>query len=609
MLLVEGCKKMTYSKQSLKHQFDNLYTMPIPSTRTGLFYNTFSYPTKISPETIAIYIAMHTKPGDTVLDVFGGSGSTGIAALMCEHPTKSMIELARERSLQVTWGARNAIIYELGRYGAFASSVMATPPDKNEFSLAVKHLLEETESELTNIYSVTDSNGKPGVIRHIIYSDILLCNQCKSEFTYYHGMVRQNPLSIDGDGICTQCGFSDKSTNFQFVTQVVNDNILGTQVCRRKRIPVRIYGQTGIEKWVRDANEADLIQFEHRESQNYPSHCKQKKLYWGELYRSGYHYGVTHLHHFYTKRNYQVMHNLWNRTKSYPDKIRNAIQLLLLSYNASHATLMTRVVVKKNTKDFVLTGAQSGVLYISSMPVEKNIITGIKRKLRYFEDAFSYLNKCTGHIEINNSSSHCISQKNDSIDYVFTDPPFGDFIPYAEVNQINELWIGEPTNREDEIIISRSQNKTERQYQEMLTRVFCEVNRVLKDGANATVVFHSSKASVWNALCYAYTNAGLGVTATASLQKSQTSFKQTVSEGSVQGDPMILLSKGSTAKSSSSSELVLDEVIDNEVAYNNLNQREMYSSYIGKCLRRGITIEYDAKTAYDYMAIRTGANT
>ena len=47
-------------------EIDILYNNPLPSSRTGLFYNTFSYPTKISPETVAIYIAMHTEPGDTV---------------------------------------------------------------------------------------------------------------------------------------------------------------------------------------------------------------------------------------------------------------------------------------------------------------------------------------------------------------------------------------------------------------------------------------------------------------------------------------------------------------------------------------------------------------
>ena len=59
---------------------DILYSTPFPSTRSGALFNAFSYPTKISPEAEAIFIACHTKVGDTVLDPFGGSGTTGIAA-------------------------------------------------------------------------------------------------------------------------------------------------------------------------------------------------------------------------------------------------------------------------------------------------------------------------------------------------------------------------------------------------------------------------------------------------------------------------------------------------------------------------------------------------
>lgn len=67
---------------------EKLFSKPLPSTRGGSFYNTFPYPTKISPEAIAVYIASATNPDDTVLDAFAGSGSTGIAALLAEHPTE-----------------------------------------------------------------------------------------------------------------------------------------------------------------------------------------------------------------------------------------------------------------------------------------------------------------------------------------------------------------------------------------------------------------------------------------------------------------------------------------------------------------------------------------
>ncbi len=597
-------KHYTFNK-SEEQPWAKLYSIALPATRTGLFYNTFAYPTKISPESIAIYIAAHTKPGDMVLDVFGGSGSTGIAALMCEHPTEYMKELANKFGLQPEWGARNAILYEIGKYGAFASQVMANPPEKELFTKAVKKLLNSMEDELPGIYGTMDEAGNPSIIRHIIYSDLVLCPHCGKEFTYYTGMVRVDPLRIDGDGICPSCGHKCKSADFSNITEEVYDNLIDKLITRRKRVPVRIYGQTGQNKWVREANDNDIHQFEAMEALEYPCQYEAKEIVWGELYRSGYHRGITHLHHFYTKRNFLVMSKLWEKAKEFEPKVRDAIRLLLLSYNASHATLMTRVVVKKNSKDFVLTSAQSGVLYISSLPVEKNILTGIRRKLKSFEDAFAYLNHCSGHIHVVNRSSQHLTQPDKSVDYMFTDPPFGDFIPYAEVNQINELWLGETTNREEEIIISQSQKKDVPCYQKMMTDVFCEMKRVLKDNALATVVFHSSKAAVWNALCSAYSDAGFSVDATTSLDKCQASFKQVVSEGSVQGDPLFLLSKGKRTHSSSHSQAILDEVIENDDSDTTRSERQIYAKYIGKCLKLGIAVDYDAKTAYDYIARKT----
>lgn len=581
--------------------WEKLYNMDLPSTRGGLFYDTFAYPTKIAPESIAIYIATHTKPGDTVLDVFGGSGSTGIAALMCEHPTETMKMIANKYNLQPEWGPRNAIVYEIGKYGAFALHVMANPPEQKSFTSAVTKLVNTIDDEFS-IYNTKDSEGNLGVIRHIIFSDIVLCTKCGNEFSYYEGMVRYAPLRIDGNGICPYCGNKCKTSDFPYVTEEIFDTLIQKFITRRKRVPVKVYGQTGHEKWVREANDADIEQLRTIEAYEYPCRYEAQKIVWGELHRSGYHTGISHLHHFYTKRNFLVMYYLWERADEYEPKVRDAIRLLLLSYNASHATLMTRVVVKKNSKDFVLTSAQSGVLYVSSLPVEKNIIVGVRRKLHSFESAFTYLNRCIGQINVFNSSSQRLSQPDKSVDYIFTDPPFGDFIPYAEVNQINELWLQETTNRADEIIISRSQKKDVNCYQKMMTDVFYEMKRVLKDNAFATVVFHSSKATVWNALCKAYSAAGFCVEATASIDKHQASFKQVVSEGSVQGDPLILLSTGQVRNSSSNSQEILDEIISREESATIKGKRKIYAKYIRKCLQLGIAVDFDAKTAYDYIA-------
>ena len=324
-----------------------------------------------------------------------------------------------------------------------------------------------------------------------------------------------------------------------------------------------------------------------------------KEIKWGELHRNGYHFGISYLHQFYTSRNYLIMRKLWDDTEAYNTKVKNALRLLLLSYNASHCTLMTRVVAKKNAKDFVLTGAQSGVLYISKLPVEKNIILGLERKSKPFYEAYQLLEKCGGDFIIKNKSSELLDEEDNTIDFVFTDPPFGDFIPYAEVNQINELWLEKPTEREKEIIISASQNKGIRDYQMMLSNVFSEIKRVLKDSSYAAVVFHAAKAQIWSAFEDSVSHSGLNIELTNILDKKQSSFKQVVSEASVQGDPLLLLSKqGEKTSEFEDEENIMERIILSMSEGNIFDERRAYSLYVNECLRKNIHVTYDAKDAY-----------
>ena len=58
-----------------------------------------------------------------------------------------------------------------------------------------------------------------------------------------------------------------------------------------------------------------------------------------------------------------------------------------------------------------------------------------------------------------NGSSTSLHLEDGSVQYVFTDPPFGDYIPYAEINQLNEVWLGQLTDRDAEIIVSNAGGK------------------------------------------------------------------------------------------------------------------------------------------------------
>jgi hypothetical protein len=117
-----------------------LYEKPVRATRGGALYNAFSYPTKISPETAALFIASHTQPGAVVFDGFAGSGSTGLGVLLAANPPELLKQLARKLGMPVTWGPRRAVLYEIGVLGSLIGRVLSAPPDPNEFRRAATEL-------------------------------------------------------------------------------------------------------------------------------------------------------------------------------------------------------------------------------------------------------------------------------------------------------------------------------------------------------------------------------------------------------------------------------------------------------------------------------------
>ena len=575
----------------------SLYARPMPSARTGALFNAFSYPTKIDPEAIAVFVAAHTNPGETVLDPFGGSGTTGIAARLCEHPTARMRALADHMGIAPTWGPRNAIIYELSPLGALIGRVLTTPPNPAAFAKRGVELLEEADADLRWMYEAEDPTDRAGTIRHTIWSEVLRTPCCGAEITFWDACVRHDPLRLVADFQCPLCA--------SVVRANVCDRVL-TEARTRLRRPAWVWGTTGKSNWDRAASATDSDLIDKVAATDVNPTAPDNPIAWGDLYRSGYHAGINSIRDLYTPRNLRVFAHLWALARGEDEALGDALRLWLLSYNASHSTLMTRVVVKTGQKDFVITGAQSGVLYVSGLPVEKNILTGLRRKVRTFTDAFALTHDGNATINVVNASSTSLDLANRTIDYVFTDPPFGDFIPYAEINQVNEAWLGILTDRMDEAIISSAQGKGIVEYRGLMRTVFAEVARALKSTGSATVVFHASKPEVWGALGEAFEANGLVVENTSVWDKTQVSFKQVVHDGSTRHDALFLLrprlgpEEGSEAPKFTGPTLVTPESIiaSAEDLSEARSPRRLYTRYVTACLSEGQAVYLTAPEFY-----------
>jgi hypothetical protein len=116
-----------------------------------------------------------------------------------------------------------------------------------------------------------------------------------------------------------------------------------------------------------------------------------------------------------------------------------------------------------------------------------------------------------------------------SIDYVFTDPPFGANIPYADLNIVVEAWHGVLTTATREAIFDEPKHKGLNEYQHLMRECFCEYFRVLKPGRWMTVVFSNSSNAVWRAIQEAMGTAGLVVADVRTLDKQQGSYRQVTS--------------------------------------------------------------------------------
>jgi len=107
-------------------------------------------------------------------------------------------------------------------------------------------------------------------------------------------------------------------------------------------------------------------------------------------------------------------------------------------------------------------------------------------------------------------ATNLVNVKDESVDYIFTDPPYGDSVPYLEYHVLWAAWLKQELDFNKEIVISdaKGRNKDIDDYKVLLQKTFIECFRVLKPKQWMTVTFHNSQIKVWNALVASAIEAG-----------------------------------------------------------------------------------------------------
>jgi hypothetical protein len=217
---------------------------------------------------------------------------------------------------------------------------------------------------------------------------------------------------------------------------------------------------------------------------------------------------------------------LWNKFKAIGDaRLRNLVRFFVEQVLWT-ASMQNRY----RPAGFSQVGQyMTGVYYVASQHAEGSPWYNLDGKLKRLVNTFSLQFAQINHALISTGTAANIRLPESVVDYIFTDPPFGENIYYADLNFLVESWHRVWTDAQPEAIVDKAKNKGLPDYQRLMQQCFEEYCRVLKPGRWMTVVFHNSRNSVWNAIQEAMLVAGFVVADVRTLDTQQGSYRQVTS--------------------------------------------------------------------------------
>lgn len=510
--------------------------------KADAIYKAHSYHTKVPHLAIVPSILHYTEPNGLVLDGFAGSGMTGVAAQWCgiaPDVYRHEVELAWKKQGRPppNWGRRRVVLSELSPAATSISAGYNFPSDIAYFERRAKQMLESVRADLGWMYQTRHEDGQFAHINYMVWSEVFTCRNCAGELVFFDEAFDKKTSKVRDQLHCPRCRAIASKEQMDLVFESFQDGPHARVDTRPKRVPVLINYSIGKRTLEKRPDKNDLDVLKKIAALGVPDRLPTDELPDCQMTRVG-RMRTTNtkcVHHMYMPRAGLLLARLWQMADEEQNpRIKNLLRFWLDSQFVN-MSILNRYRPEVSFPYNPLTG----VFYVPSLISEADPFTAYTNKIKRLVAAFRTDHAVDGSCAVSTGSATAIPIPNESVDYVFTDPPFGENIYYADLNFLIEAWHRVFTRVDAEAIIDRVRGKGLVEYQRLMHRCFAAYFRVLKPGRWMTVVFSNSRASVWNAIQLSLQQAGFVVAEVSALDKQQGSFKQVTSATAVKQDLVI----------------------------------------------------------------------
>lgn len=478
-------------------------------------------------------IEYYTKPNDIVYDCFCGGGVTIFESLKL---------------------GRKAIGVDLNPLATMITETQIFTNDLKKLSDAFDYFLKVIKEKYNKYYLYKSKNGTGQIIwTEWVYT--VKCPLCGSVFD-----------------------LSEINKIKNGVYKCSNDTCVGNAGV--ERLKSKPYGIKPIRvKYVNDLNQVQVVPvFDTNEVLSLESdlkYIKEKSQYDCELPLDDMdrqredrlkERGIISYSDLFTERNFALSCKVFDEILNLNGKYDNwIIDYIYLAFSSSLRYINNMTRVTDNWENGNPTSMDKHAFWLPNQFVETNLIDVLESRMNAIKKGCEYSKKslstekreCYSYDELKKSDFMVLNQSSDSVplpdksvDMVITDPPYGSNVQYAELSIIWNHWfnIYKKQNKEfiseKEAVVHRrldtEKKKTVTSYKNILTMIFSECNRVLKDNGYLIFTFNNKNMNVWLSMLKSVSDAGFRLAKNGILfQDYIESYKNTSHlkyAGNIQGD-------------------------------------------------------------------------